>query len=328
MPGVELARAVVELDLGVERARRRIERGREAHDLARERSCPGSASSSTWASLPTRDAGELALVDGDEHAQRVDARDGDDRAAARRADQRARIEPALHDDARRAASRCASRRGARPARAICACAGLLRGLGGRELALRLLQLLLRHDRLGRELLGAIVVGARERRRRLRLRQRAARRRQLIGQIAGPHQRQQLAARRPGRRDRRARRRGSRASSSRRPPARAAADRRGRAPRPARRAPRPRATDTSGGGRDAALSAALPPHAARKSAADASASEGGRDSARAAVQHGASIADHHRRSSKSDTVPRTRRRRRKVRQHGHLADRDLGLECRA
>ena len=45
----------------------------------------------------------------------------------------------------------------------------------------------------RELLGALEVGARQRGRRLRLRERAARGRQLIGQIARPHQRQQLAA---------------------------------------------------------------------------------------------------------------------------------------
>ena len=73
---------------------------------------------------------------------------------------------------------------------------LLRGLGGRELGLRLLQLLLRHHRLGRQLLGALVVGARQRRRRLRLREVAARGGELIGQIAGTHQRQQLPARDP------------------------------------------------------------------------------------------------------------------------------------
>ena len=153
---------------------------------------PGSASTSTCASLPDADAGELALVDGDEDAQHVDARDGDDRAAARRPDQRPGIEPALHDHAveRRADARLAQADGHRGDLRL---RRLLRGLGGRELGLRLLQLLLRHHRLGRELLGALVVGARERRRRLRLRQRAARRRELVGQIARAHQRQQLPA---------------------------------------------------------------------------------------------------------------------------------------
>ena len=189
---VELARAVVELHLGVQRARRRIERGREAHDLARERlarqrvdldvgvlarrATPASSRSLTV--MNTRSVSTRATVT-------IAPPPGGPTSVAR-------IEAALHDDARqrrgdaRLAQAHRQRARSAPAR------GLLRGLGGRELALRLLQLLLRHDRLGRQLLGALVVGARQRRRRLRLRQRAARGRQLIGQIAGSDQRQQLA----------------------------------------------------------------------------------------------------------------------------------------
>ena len=93
---------------------------------------PGSASSSTCASLPDADAGDLALGDRDEDAQHVDAHDGHDRAAARRrADERARVEPAHGDDAveRRLDARLAEpRREAADLRL----APLLRGLRGGE----------------------------------------------------------------------------------------------------------------------------------------------------------------------------------------------------
>ena len=184
MPGVELARPVVELDLGVQRARRRIERGRQRARPCPRTLLPGERVELDVGVLADADAGELALVDGDEHAQRVDARHGDDRAAARRA------RPASPGSRRRCVTtpverraRCASRPGAPPARrsapaAVCCAASAVANC-----ALRLLQLLLRHHRLGRQLLGALVVGARERRRRLRLRERAARGGELIGQIA-------------------------------------------------------------------------------------------------------------------------------------------------
>ena len=193
-PGVELARAVVELHLGVQRARRRIQRGREADDLARERT-PGSASTSTWASLPTRtpaSSRSLTVMN--------------TRSASTRATVTIAPPPGGPTSVPGSSRRCTTtpvsgevmrvspRRTATAA--ICACAACCAASARRELRLRLLQLLLRHHRLGRQLLGAVVVRARQRRRRLRLRQRAARGGELVGQVAGTHQRQQLPARHP------------------------------------------------------------------------------------------------------------------------------------
>src|SRR4029079_3250676 len=147
---VELAGAVVQLDLRVQRPRSGIAGGRQPNDLAGEPPARQGVDLDVRV-LADADPGQLMLVDGDEDAQRVDARDRDDRAAPRWAHQRPRIEPSLYDDAgeRRGDARLPEpdrqRRDLRLRR-------LLGRLGGRELALRLLQLLLGHDGLGGQLL--------------------------------------------------------------------------------------------------------------------------------------------------------------------------------
>ena len=98
MPGAKLARLVVELHLGIERARDGIERGRDAHHLAAEALARKRVDLDVGA-LAHGDAAGVFLVDRDEDAQAIDAHHSDDRAAAGRADERAGIETALRDDA-------------------------------------------------------------------------------------------------------------------------------------------------------------------------------------------------------------------------------------
>ena len=169
-----------------------IERRREPHDLARERLARRARRPRRARPCPTATPASVALVDGDEHAQHVDARDGEDGAAARRADERARVEAPLRDHAVERRRRSASRRGAPRARRSAPWPRPAAASAVASAALRLLQLLLRDHaaraRAARRARSSCCASAA---RRLRLRQRAARGGQLIGQIARPHQREEL-----------------------------------------------------------------------------------------------------------------------------------------
>ena len=148
MPGRSSPAPVVELHLGVERARRRDRAWAPARTTLPVNVLPGSASSSTWASLPdarspassrsltvmktrsvsTRATVTIAPPPGGPTSVPGSSRRCDTTPVERRFD--ARLAEAHRQRARSAP-----------------CGGLLRRLGGRELALRLLQLLLRDHRL-------------------------------------------------------------------------------------------------------------------------------------------------------------------------------------
>ena len=114
--------------------------------------------------LTEAQARDLPLVDADEHAQDVDAGDGHDQSAPGGTHQSPGIQAPLDHDAgqRRENSRLTE---ANRQRADLRARGVLGGLGLRQTRGGLLQLLLRHDRLGRQGLRAIKVGARQRRHR-------------------------------------------------------------------------------------------------------------------------------------------------------------------
>src|SRR5262249_17039689 len=148
-PGAKLAVGIGKLNFSLERARRRIEGGREANDLAPEALARKRIELDVRV-LTDGDGVRVAFADGDEHAQRVRARDREHRPAAWRAHERAGIEASLDDDAveRRLELGLAEpnrqRRRLRVGRA-------LRRLRRRERGVSVLELGLRDDALRREL---------------------------------------------------------------------------------------------------------------------------------------------------------------------------------
>ena len=191
MPGAQLARCCCRAA-----PRRRACASTGSNEGARRTTLPAEALARKRVDLDVGalahgDAAGVVLVDGDEARAGVEAHDRDDRAAAGRPDQRAGIEPPLRDDAveRRVDARLAEAHRERPDLRL---GRGLRGFGDASAGSLCCSSCCDHDPDGRELLGPLEVGPRERRRGFGLGQRAARRGELVGQIAGPHQRDAAA----------------------------------------------------------------------------------------------------------------------------------------